>query len=292
MKSELAPRRSYPTFNRTIFELLTSFRREPGNQLRLLGALIAGLLLPFMLMLLALLIQNAATNLENRRHFTAFISGDSNTGNNAVVEQIRHSLTNSPLIERVTLLPATNSTPAMAEIQPVLSATAEQVTSLAHQLENSAAVSFVFINQELFNRNTRGYRTSKTLSFFLSFAALMAAGVFCILVIRKEIVRANSADINLQRHLGASHTAITRPYIYRAALLTSLATGITTLLIAGLYLATKHYVDISSYGGVLPTSLFTGKLMVFVMVSVLAASFAAATALNGNILLLNQLFKK
>ncbi len=269
-------------------ELITVLRRETGNQFRLLCVLSVGLLIPVTLVALALTMQNAAANLEDRRHISAFATDS----NEAVVATLKQSLINNPQIERVTILPADENIPAILEIKPALALTENQTDLLARTLENSGAFTFVSVNRQLLKRNAGSHNKAKKLALVLFLFALVAAALTCMITIKREILRSNSANINLQRQLGATPTTISRPYIVRAALITMLATIGAAAMVTVFYKTLEHYADISTYSTVLLDSLPVAHLIVLAIVSVAAACFAAATALQSIFNVLNHILRK
>ena len=271
--------------NLDVFEPVTALRRETGNHFRLLRALTVGLLIPVLLVFIALAIQNAASNLENRRLITAFGAP------NMTPSSLTQTLTNNPRIERVNVLQATPDMPAVLEIKPVESVTSAQIASLAETLESMREFSFVSFNQSLLERNTDAFRTAERLALILFLLAMVITALICTVIVRRELFRANSSSIKLQCQLGATLTAITRPYIYRAAITTLLAVFAATGLATVINKTVNHFVDISSYNALLVDFLPVGHLILLVAISVAAACFAAATALQSIFIYINQILK-
>jgi len=274
--------------NQTWFELVTRFRRETGNQLRLLRVLMTGLLVPVLLVLLALATQNAALNLENRRYITAFAVDPPPLA----VDVLREALINNDRIERITVLPETASVPMSVEIKPKTSLTDKQIETLATVLENSGEFSFVSVNHSLLARNTSAYLKAKKLALVFLLIAMILAASTIMVVVRREILRSNSASINLLRQLGATTTAISKPLIARAALLTTLAIIGTTGLVTVFYKTVKHLVDVSPYSTLMVDVISLPHLALLALVSITAACFAATTTLQSIFLILNQSLKR
>ena len=268
-----------------VFEPITALRRESGNHFRLLRALTIGLLIPVSLLFTALAVQNAAANLENRRLITAFGAP------NMTPTSLTQALNNNPQIVRVDVLQAAENMPAILEIKPMESLTSEQIAALAETIESSSEFNFVSFNQSLLDRNINAFHTANGLSLVLFLLALVTTALVCMFVIRREIFRVNSSSINLQRQLGATLTAITRPYIYRAAIASVLAMVAAAGLATVIYRTVSLFVDISSYNTLVVDFLPVGHLFLLVAISVAAACFAAATALQSIFIYINQLLK-
>jgi len=285
-KAELSAHRTIA--NRTVFELVTGFRRETGNQFRLLCILTAGMIVPVLLVLLAITTKNAASNLESRRYITAF-TADSPA---PAVATLKASLIKHYQIDTVTVLPATESVPIIVEIQPIASLTTDQTESLARELENSGEFNLVLVNLHLLKRNTSAYLKAQKLSLIFFLMALALAASTCMIVVKREILRSNSASINLQRQLGASPTAISKPFIARAALMTLMAIIGAAGLVTVFYKTAKHLVDVSSYSMVLMDALPVVHLILLTTVSITAACYAATNALQSTFIFTNQLLNK
>ena len=122
--------------------------------------------------------------------------------------------------------------------------------------------------------------------------AFVVAVIICLVIIRQEIFRSNKDAVNLLRQLGATPRAIARPYIYRAALLSLLACLVAAGLMILVNNITHHYVDLSSYNSVFTDTLPINYLIILVLLCVVTASFAAATALHHSFSYINQILKK
>lgn len=270
----------------TVSELLTTGRRETGNQFRLLGVLGLSLVLPVLLIALAMMSLKAASNLENRRYLSAFAIDSS------VVETLKSSLLRHPEIAEITVIPANEGVPAILEIQPGPSMSVDQIGTLASHLENSGNFNFIAVNDGLVQRNTNRYSQAKQFALLLMALAMILAMLICMLVIRRELLRRNLANINLQRQLGATATAISRPYIYRAALITAIATILAVAAVTILNKTLNALVDISSYDAIWIESLPISYLILLGIVSITAASIAAATTFQGIFSYINQIFRR
>ena len=271
--------------NPTMFELVTGLRRETGNHFRLVCVLTAGLLIPVLLVLIALASQNAASNLENRRLITAFGAPD------MTPESLNLAVAQNPKIESFNVLQAASTVPAILEIRPTPSLNSEQIASLADSLQSTREFNFVSVNHQLLQRNIDAFHKAKKLALVLFLMALVTAALICGVVIRREIFRANSASINLQRQLGATITTISRPYIYRAAVVTLLATVAAAGLATVFYKVINQFVDMSSYNIIGADLLPAGYLILLAVISVAAGCFAAATAFQSIFIFINQLFR-
>jgi cell division protein FtsX len=269
----------------TVSELLTTGRRETRNQFRLLGVLSLSLVLPVLLVALAMMSFKAASNLEQRRYLSAFAI------DNSVVETLKTSLLRHPEIAEITVIPANESAPAILEIQPGLSLSVEQISTLASHLENSGNFNFVAVNDGLVQRNSNRHSQAKKFGVLLIAAAIILAMLICMLVVRRELLRHNQANINLQRQLGATATTISRPYVYRAALITAMSTILAVTAVTILNKTLKALVDISSYNAIWFDSLPISYLILLGIVSVIAASIAAATTFQSIFQYINQIVR-
>ena len=264
-----------PIANATLFELITGLRREAGNHFRLLCVLTTVLLIPVVLVLLAMASNNAASNLENRRLVSAFVaSPDMST------DHLKQSVARIAGVERISVLPASGKIPAILEVTPTPSLAVADIEELVSKMQSTGAFSFINADEHLLRRNTSGSNKAKSLGLMLFLMALVISALICMVVIKREIFRANSATINLKRQLGATLTAITRPYVLRAAVLTTLAISLAAVLVTVFYKFLRTYVDISSYSGILQDSMPVWHLLILAFVCVITACFAAATALQ------------
>jgi hypothetical protein len=272
--------------NTTIFELITGLRRDAGNHLRLLCVLTTVLLIPVVMVLLAMASTNAATNLETRRLVSAFVA-------NAEMrtDSLKQSVLRIPGVEQINVLPAIGNIPPILEVTPAPSLTLTDIEEMVSKMQSTGAFSFVNADKNLLRQNISGSDKARSLALVLFLMALVTAALICLVVVKREIFRKNSAAINLKRQLGATLAAITRPYVLRAAALTALAVSLAAIVVTVFYKILHTYVDISSYSGILKDSIPVRNLLILAIVCIITACFAAATALQNFFTVIKQSLK-
>ena len=155
-------------------------------------------------------------------------------------------------------------------------------------MQSTGAFSFVNADKNLLRQNISGSDKARSLALVLFLMALVTAALICLVVVKREIFRKNSAAINLKRQLGATLAAITRPYVLRAAALTALAVSLAAIVVTVFYKILHTYVDISSYSGILKDSIPVRNLLILAIVCIITACFAAATALQNFFTVIKQ----
>lgn len=269
-------------------ELYLTIKRGDTTQTLITFALALVLIIPIGTLMVAKGLDKAGENLQEARRISIFLTAGTAQ---ATARELATTLTHNHRIaqamlvhtDNIVIAPATDATstvpelPALIEVVPFAGLNKELVINLSEQLQALAGIDFVHINTQQLEKNESAFNFLTSLARFATFAALFIAGVFTLVVSRRDIL-SNEKSIKLMKQMGATSPDIRRPFLYRC-LLSGLLAGalsvVTAMLLLGIVL---HFADLSFYGALLHGGPSPVQLILFFIIVTFTASIATIQA--------------
>lgn len=281
-------------FNSSYFNALSDFYRSlthsDGRQLLFTFALTLLLVMPAGTLLVAQGLQNASENLKQARRITVFLTPE--TSSTAI--ELAATLTRNQRIDRVTLIDTSTfstvtlapgsshpTAPALLEVVPVSHLDNDSISSLAAHLQGLTGIDFVDLDTSRLQENESAFKVLTSMARFSNIAALLIAAIFTLLVSRRDIHN-NQKSITLMRQIGATDTAVRRPYLYRSLLLGIMAGFLSIMATITIFSAVLHFAESGTISSLIPPAPSAIQLIMFFVIVIAAASIATFRSFTKN----------
>lgn len=269
-------------------EFFLSAKRGEAHKLFITALLALLLAIPATALILANGLHNASHNLKQARRISVFMAPGTSA---PVTKQLSNMLITNDYVSTATLIPllpeANVQTPQLLEVIPASALDTKSVIDLADQLGTLAGVEFVELNVARLDQTASAFSLLGRFARLANIAALIVAGLLMLAVSYHDIQKSRTR-IKLMKQLGATVADIRRPYLYRGPALGIFAGTIGFTAATAIIWTTSKFVDLSSYGALIPTKPSIAQLIMFFAIVMIASLAATIRVFSKNFTVYNQ----
>lgn len=247
-------------------ECFTSLLRKPPGITTLLLTL--ALILPASIVIISTGINSIEKNLLDSRHVTVFLAKI----NNQEAARLAESLATDKhiLSAELTLEDLHNKKVLSIDIQPAATLDESQLNDIVAGLNSNNLVDYVSLNPIWLTRNVDAINKIRQLRWLSTTVAALLTFVLVYLFTSTDLSRQKS-ELRVLRHMGASGPTMLKPLMLRCVIQAVFAGAIGTLLAWIIVASLLMYVDSSTYGQILPSSLPVIRLVLLTFFAVFSS---------------------
>jgi len=252
------------SFRSLLKNALGSLLRTPPKVAFLLCAL--ALILPAAITLLSGSFKAAEENLLQNRQVTVFLHSQVS---DSEARQMASALAASNNISVAVLAPVSvgNDEIMTIDLQPSPRLKSDDVEKIVAELNGHTSVEYVAFDSLWMAQNNNAIQTTKKLALLSGVLTVLITLLLTYFISRAELHR-QRPECRVMNQMGASRSTLITPVVFGSLLLTSLAICAATLLAWGGICLLLHFVDMSTYGQMIPANFPALKAISLVFLAI------------------------